>query len=167
MHGRLPLTQVYSSKRCTLHRICAELNVSHCFCQTNLGQWKPTGKAAALAQVACKTKSIHFKSLREKESHFDNTCVLWVYRCHLYTVKQTSKASLQLYNSSNSKQLITVSCLPSLCPYLQHADDLHLVEEDEGGERGQEVLLEDGRCGQDNVLDVLHPVCLVNLLPQL
>ena len=52
-------------------------------------------------------------------------------------------------------------------PYLQHTDNLHLVEEDEGVECGHEVLLKDGWCGQDDVLDVLHPVGLVDLLPQL
>lgn len=57
--------------------------------------------------------------------------------------------------------------LPFLDPYLQHTDNLNLVEEDEGGECGQEVLLKDRWCGQDDVLDVLHSVSLVNLLPQL
>lgn len=51
--------------------------------------------------------------------------------------------------------------------YLQHTDNFHLVEEDERGERGQEVLLKNRRCGQDDVLDVLHPVCLMDLLTQL
>lgn len=56
---------------------------------------------------------------------------------------------------------------PPLVPYLQHTDNLHFVEEDEGRERGQEVLLKNRWRGQDDVLDVLHPVGLVDLLPQL
>lgn len=51
--------------------------------------------------------------------------------------------------------------------YLQHTDNFHLVEEDEGGECGQEILLKDRWCGQDDVLDVLHPVGLMDLLAQL
>ncbi len=61
----------------------------------------------------------------------------------------------------------TVFNLRCEATHLQHADDLHFIEEDEGGQRGQEVVLEDGLCGQDDVLDVLHAVRLVDLLPQL
>lgn len=55
------------------------------------------------------------------------------------------------------------SC-PGLDPYLQHTDNLHFVEKDEGGECGQEILLKDRRRGKDDVLDVLDPVGLVDLL---
>lgn len=51
--------------------------------------------------------------------------------------------------------------------YLQHTDNFHLVEEDERGERGQEVLLKNRWRGQDDILDVLHPIRLMDLLAQL
>lgn len=51
--------------------------------------------------------------------------------------------------------------------YLQHTDNFHFVEEDERRECGQEVLLKDRGSRQDYVLDVLNPVRLMDLLPQL
>jgi hypothetical protein len=50
---------------------------------------------------------------------------------------------------------------------LNKGDDLDLVKEDEGGERGEHVLLEDGRRRQNNVLDVLNAIRLVDLGQQL
>ncbi len=50
---------------------------------------------------------------------------------------------------------------------LDECDDLHLVEEDERGQRRQHVLLEDRGRGQHHVLNVLDPVRLVDLGQQL
>lgn len=55
----------------------------------------------------------------------------------------------------------------TLDPYLQHTDNLHFVEENEGGEGGQEVLLKHWGRRQYYVLDVLNPVGLVDFLPKL
>jgi len=49
---------------------------------------------------------------------------------------------------------------------LYHGDDLHLVEEDEGAESGERVVVDGGlrRRRQHHVDDVLHPVRLMDLL---
>ena len=47
--------------------------------------------------------------------------------------------------------------------HLDEGDDLHLIEEDEGGESGENVLLDHRGCRQDHILNVLHTIRLVNL----
>ena len=89
--------------------------------------------------------------------------------------KHTSYCTLEAYKMSHIHTTNVFndcyrglnSSASSLLTYLQHANYLHFVEEYERGERGEEVLLKDGWCGEDDVLDVLYTIRLVDLLPQL
>ena len=51
---------------------------------------------------------------------------------------------------------------------LNHGDNLHLIEEDEGAKSGQCIVINGWlwRCRENNIHDILHPVGLMNLLNQ-